>query len=229
LLKGLNILVVEDNPTTAKTIALFLEGEGARVTVAKTGPEGLEKAGAGGFDAAILDWMLPGLDGVSLCKRLRKSSSTPVLMLTAKTTEDDIVEGLEAGADDYVLKPFQSRELLARLKSALRRRHSFEDAGEGVLTLGDLKINRAARSVVLKGVEVNLTKNEFNILLTLASQPGRIFTRDQLIDQALGPDFDGFDRTVDAHVSNLRKKLGEERGGHKYILTEVGIGYRFRP
>ncbi|MEE8295200.1 MAG: response regulator transcription factor, partial [Sphingomonadales bacterium] len=148
---------------------------------------------------------------------------------TAKTTEDDIVEGLEAGADDYVLKPFQSRELLARLKSALRRRHSFEGEGEEVVRLGKMKINSATRQVSIGTFEIKLTKNEYNILTTLAAQPGRIYTRDQLITAALGPDFDGFDRTIDAHVSNLRKKLGEQKGDHKYILTEVGIGYRFQP
>ncbi|MHA1543690.1 MAG: response regulator transcription factor [Alphaproteobacteria bacterium] len=229
MLSGEKILVVEDNATTAKTIALFLEGEGASVGVAKTGLEGLAMAGAEAFDAAILDWMLPGMDGVSLCKHLRKTSSIPIIMLTARTTEDDIVEGLEAGADDYVLKPFKARELIARLKSALRRRHSFSDEGEELITVGKMKINQATRQVLISGQEIKLTKNEFNILYTLGGQPGRIFTRDQLITAALGADFDGFDRTIDAHVSNLRKKLGAEPGGEKFILTEVGIGYRFRP
>lgn len=227
MLDGEKILVVEDNVTTAKTIALFLEGAGATVALAKTGLEGLELAKTGGFDAAILDWMLPGMDGVTLCKHLRKSSSIPIIMLTAKTMEDDIIEGLEAGADDYVTKPFQARELLARLKSALRRRHSFTEE-EGLVSLGKMKINPATRKVFLTGKEIHLTRNEFNILFTLARQPGRIFTRDQLIEAALGPDFDGFDRTVDAHISNLRKKLDQIKGGDKYILTEVGIGYRFQ-
>lgn len=229
MLSDKKILVVEDNATTARTIALFLEGEGASVGLAKTGLEGLAMAEAGAFDAAILDWMLPGMDGVSLCKHLRKTSSIPIVMLTAKTTEDDIVEGLEAGADDYVQKPFKARELLARLKSALRRRHSFEGAGEDLIAIGKLKINPATRQVKIGTRKIKLTKNEFNILTTLAGQPGRIFTRDQLITAALGPDFDGYDRTVDAHVSNLRKKLGQVKGGDKYILTEVGIGYRFQP
>ena len=167
------------------------------------------------------------MDGVTLCKHLRKSSSIPIIMLTAKTMEDDIIEGLEAGADDYVTKPFQARELLARLKSALRRRHSFTEE-EGLVSLGKMKINPATRKVFLTGKEIHLTRNEFNILFTLARQPGRIFTRDQLIEAALGPDFDGFDRTVDAHISNLRKKLDQIKGGDKYILTEVGIGYRFQ-
>lgn len=229
MLSGEKILVVEDNTTTAKTIALFLEGEGASVAIAQTGFEGLAMAGAEAFDAAILDWMLPGMDGVSLCKHLRKTSSIPIIMLTAKTTEDDIVEGLEAGADDYVLKPFKARELMARLKSALRRRHSFAGEGEDLITVGKMKINQATRRVLISGREIKLTKNEFNILFTLGGQPGRIFTRDQLITAALGADFDGFDRTIDAHVSNLRKKLGQVGGGDKFILTEVGIGYRFRP
>lgn len=229
MLSGEKILVVEDNATTAKTITLFLEGEGASVAIAQTGFEGLAMAGAEAFDAAILDWMLPGMDGVSLCKHLRKTSSIPIIMLTARTTEDDIVEGLEAGADDYVLKPFKARELIARLKSALRRRHSFAGEGEDLITVGKMKINQATRQVLISGREIKLTKNEFNILYTLGGQPGRIFTRDQLITAALGADFDGFDRTIDAHVSNLRKKLGEGPGGEKFILTEVGIGYRFRP
>ncbi|MCH7807078.1 MAG: response regulator transcription factor [Proteobacteria bacterium] len=226
MLKGANILVVEDNKTTAKTIALFLEGEGAKVTLAFTGPEGLSKAMAKDFDATILDWMLPGMDGLTLCKKLRKQSQLPIIMLTAKTTEDDIVEGLEAGADDYVKKPFQAKELVARVKSALRRRHSFQAGQDGLITFGDLKINEQTRKVLLGPEEIHLTKNEFNLLKTLASSPGRIFTRDQLITAALRPDFDGFDRTVDAHISNLRKKLG--KSNHKYIQTEVGIGYRFQ-
>ena len=227
MLKGETILVVEDNKTTAKTIALFLEGEGAKVTLAFSGTEGLSKAMVKDFDAAILDWMLPGMDGVTLCRKLREKSPLPIIMLTAKTTEDDIVAGLEAGADDYVKKPFQAKELVTRVKSALRRRHSFQAGQDGLITFGDLKIDEQTRKVHLEGEEIHLTKNEFNILKTLSSAPGRIFTRDQLITAALGADFDGFDRTVDAHISNLRKKLGGVN--RKYIKTEVGIGYRFEP
>jgi len=227
VLDGKTILVVEDNLTTARNISLFLENEGAAVTLAHTGPDGLKKARAGKFSALIVDWMLPGMAGPALCRALRETSAVPIIMLTARTTEDDIIAGLNAGADDYVTKPFQARELIARIESALRRRHSFQATRDGLVSFGDLKINEKTRKVHLGSDEIRLTKNEFNLLRTLASAPGRIFTRDQLITAALGADFDGFDRTVDAHISNLRKKLGP--GNQQYIETEVGIGYRFKP
>jgi two-component system response regulator RegX3 len=228
VLQGEKILLVEDNVITADTISLFLESEGATVVLAHNGILGLEAAENTDFDAAILDWMMPAMDGLTLCKKLRETQSLPIIMLTAKTSEEDIIAGLEAGADDYILKPFLSRELLARLHSALRRRHSFTDNSRDVISLGDLQIHVDQRSVRVNQVEIELTRNEFNILKCLASQPGRIFTRDQLIRSALGADFDGFDRTVDAHISNLRKKLGEGGGVHRHIQTEVGIGYRFQ-
>ncbi|MEZ5708954.1 MAG: response regulator transcription factor [Blastomonas sp.] len=228
LMKGRqSILVIEDNPTTAKTLSLFLQSEGYQVEWADTGVDGLERFREDGFDLVLLDIMLPDLDGIAVCRDIRIGSTVPIVMLTARTTEDEIVEGLEAGADDYVCKPFGSRELLARIRRCLRG-PSMPEATCGRIAVGDILIDVEKRSVLMKDRQIRLTKSEFEILVLLARNPGRVFTRDQLIERALGPDFDGFDRTIDTHIWSLRKKLGEPRGQPVYIQSELGVGYRMR-
>lgn len=224
------ILLVEDNPVTSQTLVLFLSAEHYEVQCAFKGHDGIQLFQREKFNLVILDLMLPDLDGLKICTQMRAKSTTPIIILTAKTTEDEIVEGLEAGADDYVCKPFGSKELLARVRRCLRQsRHvppSFPN--EHVVKVGQLEVQLSRREVRIGGKPVKLTKSEFEILSVLAQQPGRVFTRAQLIDKALGHDFDGFDRTIDTHIWSLRKKLGEPRGNPNYILSELGIGYRLQ-
>ncbi len=219
------ILLVEDNETTARTLRVFLESQGYAVVCAADGKTGEDLFRRGEFDLVVLDLMLPDVDGLAVCRGLRRTSRVPIVMLTAKTAEDHIVEGLEAGADDYVCKPFGSKELLARVRRCLSRSERVNGAND-VVRSGDLCLNAAARTVTLAGAPVKLTKSEFNILELLMRNPGRVFTRGQLIEQALGSDFEGFDRTVDTHIWSLRKKLGEPRGRPNHIISEPGVGYR---
>lgn len=216
------ILVVEDNNTTARTLQIFLESEGFSVDCVENGRRGLEQFREANYDLIVLDLLLPDLDGLSVCRSIRESAETPIVMLTAKTAEDEIVEGLEAGADDYVCKPFGSRELLARIRRCLRS----AVASSNRLQVGSIELDVDERSVWIKGDIVKLTKSEFDILLLLMKNPGRVFTRDQIIERALGTDYDGFDRTIDTHVWSLRKKLNEPRGAPRYIRSELGVGYR---
>jgi len=174
----------------------------------------------------VLDWMLPGLSGQEVCRRLRAASDVPILMLTARTSEDDRVRGLEGGADDYVPKPFSPREVVARVQALLRR------AGEGAdgaprepTRIGDLEVDIWRREARVAGAGVPLTPTEFRLLETLARHPGRTFTREELVARAFGPDYDGLDRTVDSHITNLRRKLGAGRS-RRYIATVHGVGYR---
>ena len=220
------ILLVEDNVVTSRTLVLFLTAEKYNVQCAFNGRDGIDFFRQADFDLVLLDLMLPDVDGLRVCKTIRAESNVPVIMLTARTTEDDIVEGLESGADDYVCKPFGSRELLARVRCCLRRPDQQTIEEQSVFRVGDIEVGLEHRTVMLGGNVVKLTKSEFDILAVLIRQPGRVFTRHQLIDQALGPDFDGFDRTIDTHVWSLRKKLGEPQGKPRYIVSETGVGYR---
>ena len=172
--------------------------------------------------------MLPGMNGMDICRSLRKESTVPVLMLTARVEEKDRLDGLELGADDYVIKPFSPRELAARVRAVLRRtaREAVERGPEEIRH-GNITISLRQYAASVGGAAVSLTPTEFRILAMLVREPGRTFTREQIIDGALGYDFDGFDRTVDAHVANLRRKLGIERGAPEYIHTAYGVGYRF--
>ncbi|WP_430404317.1 response regulator transcription factor [Hyphomonas sp.] len=224
---GPSILVIEDNSTTARTLALFLEAEKYDVHWSGSGALGLAYLEDFGADLVLLDLMLPDLDGISVCKKIRAKSQTPIVMLTAKTTEDEIVTGLEAGADDYVCKPFGSKELLARIRRCLRSNNPLPQQTDQ-LALGEIAIDADTRQVTVGGKGIKLTKSEFEILFLLMKHVGRVFTRDQIIDRAFGPDFDGFDRTVDTHIWSLRKKIGEPRGAPRYIHSELGVGYRFQ-
>ena len=208
----------------AHTLKLYLEQAGYEPAIARDGVNGLEMASGSDVALVILDLMIPALSGLEVCKRLRQTSTVPVMMLTARTSEDDQVTGLDLGADDYVPKPFRPREVVARVQALLRRappRHSAPPP----IVVGELEINCWSRSARLCGATVSLTPTEFRILEALAKSPGRVFTREELLARAVGPDFDGIDRTIDVHITNLRRKI-ETNSQRRYIVTVHGVGYR---
>jgi two-component system, OmpR family, alkaline phosphatase synthesis response regulator PhoP len=174
----------------------------------------------------VLDLMLPGMDGLEICRRLRSESSVPIIMLTARTTEEDRLCGLDTGADDYVTKPFSPRELAARVRAVLRRTSEDMPGGPVEVSHGDLKVNLAKHEAYLSGKPLNLTPTEFKLLSVFIKDPERVFSRSQLIDKAFGFDFEGFDRTMDVHIHNLRGKLRTASGDQNYIVTVYGAGYR---
>ncbi len=227
------ILVVEDDRKTAAAVKLYLERAGMEAVLVPDGPGGLAEARTGRYDLLVLDLMLPGMDGLELCRNLRRTSAVPVIMLTARTLENDRVRGLDTGADDYLPKPFSPRELVARIRAVLRRStggtggEASGPAGEEPLQIRDLLIDPVHHRVTLGGRKVELTPSEFRLLAVMARRPGMVFTREQLIEQALAADFDGFDRTVDAHVGNLRRKLDPDRSRPELIRTVFGVGYTF--
>jgi two-component system alkaline phosphatase synthesis response regulator PhoP len=222
------ILLIEDEPDMAELVRYNLEKDGFKVESADRGEAGLEKARRAPPDLVILDLMLPGVDGLDVLRRLRagrEAPHVPVILLTAKAGEADRVVGLELGADDYVVKPFSPRELVARVKAILRRT---ERAIEGppVLRAGPIVVDSGKREVTVEGVPAPLTATEFDLLRFLAERPGRALTRNELIDGALGEDAMVTDRVIDAHIAAVRKKLGER--GAAYVETIRGYGYRFR-
>jgi len=222
---GPRILVVEDDTDTAHVVRAYLERDGFEVEVARDGVTGLELAMQHAPDLVVLDWMLPGLDGLSFLRTLRRGRSLPVIMLTARTEEGDRIAGLEAGADDYVAKPFSPRELSARVRAVLRRAASAEAEPHAVVDVAGLHLDGARRRVEAHGQALELSALEFDLLATLAAAPGRVFTRNELIERVWGPDFTGVDRVVDVHVSNLRQKL-EAAGARGVVGTVRGVGYR---
>ena len=219
------VLVVEDNATTAKSIVLFLENFGMSTVIAPTGRQGLDIIARGGIDLVLLDLNLPDMDGLQVCETVRANYDCPLIMLTARSSENDIVTGLDLGAQDYLCKPFGSRELIARIRRVLR--DSRDETTSPVLTHEDLVLDQEHRTLAQADVKIKLTKSEFDLLWALMSRPGRVFTRAQLIERALGDDFDGFDRTVDTHIWSIRKKLGDNKAAPRYIFSELGVGYRF--
>lgn len=222
------ILVVEDEPDLRTLLRRQLERDGYRVALAEDGVDALEKAWSEPIDLVILDLMLPHLDGTEVCRRLKRderTSSLPIVMLTAKQEPDDRIKGLELGADDYVTKPFNLRELLLRVAAVLRRSRG-EEAGPAIVGYDGLVVDPAARTVTTDGEEVRLTQREFDLLHFLLTHPNRVFSRSELLRQVWEYDFEGYDRTVDAHVARLRRKLGEPGD---WIETAWGIGYKFRP
>lgn len=223
------ILVVEDEHDLAALIKRQLEGEGYQALVAHDGNTALMLAAQSQPALVVLDWMLPGLDGLTVCRRLRESSSVPILMLTARTEEADRVLGLEVGADDYLTKPFSLRELMARVRAMLRRIELMrrdEGAMGAPIDLGRLRIDQLARRVQIDGQQIDLTVKEYELLLLLTQHPGRSFSRTYLLDRVWGDDYDGGDRTVDSHVVRLRRKLGDIGD---WIATVWGVGYRLEP
>lgn len=219
------ILLIEDHHSTSRTVALYLRAEGFEVDVQANGLDGLAMALQGDYDLLVVDLLLPGLDGRELCRRLRAERSVPLIMLTALSTEDDLVRGLSLGADDYVTKPFSPRELVARIHARLR---PGSDKDEGCIRIGNLELNRSQRTLSRDGEAVHLTATEFRLLSVLMQAPGRVYTREQLIERALGYDFQGSSKNIDIHISNLRKRIETDRLRPEYILTVTGHGYRFR-
>ena len=221
------VLIVEDDPDAVKLVELYLRRDGHKVLTALDGAEGLRLAREARPDLVVLDLMLPGMNGFEVCRALREESDVAVVMLTARVEEHDRLAGLDLGADDYVTKPFSPRELAARVRAVLRRtaRETVERE-PAELEYGDVRVDPDRRDVHVRGAEVHLTPTEFRLLAMMVREPGRTFTRGQIIDRVFGFDFDGFDRTVDAHVANLRRKL-EAGGDVQYVHTIYGIGYRF--
>ncbi len=218
------ILVVEDELSMRRLLRLYLTKAGFTVEEAATGREGLAALRRGGIDLAIVDVMLPEIDGFELVRQLRRGSAVPVLMLTARGEETSRVAGLELGADDYVVKPFLPHEVVARVRAHLRRARGFGEEGGGTLRAGTVELDLRGRTCTVAGTTVNLTRREFDLLETLMANPGRAFTRDQLLDAVWGSRFVS-EKTVDVHVVGLRQKLG----GAARISTLRGIGYRLEP
>ena len=222
------VLVVDDDPNVVALARVYLERDGYRVVSANDGVKGLELARKKRPCLVVLDLMLPGMDGLEVCRKLRVESMSPIIMLTARVEEEDRLEGLDLGADDYVTKPFSPRELAARVRAVLRRTNQEGAvAAYPELSFGNIRVNLRTREAAVDGGKLPLTPTELRLLTLLLQEPGRIFSRDQIIDRVLGYDFDGFDRAVDAHVSCLRRKLeAVSPRSSKQIQTVYGIGYR---
>jgi DNA-binding response OmpR family regulator len=226
------ILIIEDNADLAELLALNLRDLSHEVDIAGDGPGGLGKAERTTYDLIVLDIMLPGIDGLDVCRRIReKTPYVPILMLTSRSSETDRVVGLEMGADDYVTKPFSIVELLARIKAIFRRVERLrQDRGPSAadrISSGDLVIDPERRAVTLRGSAVTLTAKEFDLLLYFAASPGRVFTRSQLLDAVWGYGHDGYEHTVNSHINRLRAKIEENPARPRYILTVWGVGYKF--
>jgi DNA-binding response OmpR family regulator len=218
------VLVVDDEPRIVQLVRDYLERAGFAVSVARSGSEALMRARQDRPDLIVLDLGLPGLDGLEVTRRLRRDSGVPIIMLTARDDETDKVVGLELGADDYVTKPFSPRELIARVRAVLRRHAG--DPGADVLRAGDVVLDVPRLRVEVAGRPVSLTATEFQLLTALARQPGRVFTRSQLLDAVQGDALESYERAIDAHVKNIRRKLEPEPRSPRYLLTVYGVGYR---
>jgi DNA-binding response OmpR family regulator len=223
-------LIVEDEENLMRLLRGYLEREGFEVSEALDGLTALEAAREVNPDVVVLDWMLPRLDGMDVLRQLRRFSDAYVIVLTARVEEVDKIVGLSTGADDYLTKPFSPGELVARIRAMLRRpRGEMRAVGEEVsLSFGELSVDRGRREVWLKGVEISLTAIEFDLLTALASRPGLVFTREQLLSRVWGEDYFGGDHLVDVHIANLRKKIEAEPANPCYVQTVRGVGYRFR-
>ena len=222
------ILIVEDEPSLAEPLAFLLGREGYETAVAGDGRAALAEFDRAGADLVLLDLMLPGLSGTEVCRELRNRSSVPIIMLTAKDSEVDIVVGLELGADDYVTKPYSSRELLARIRAVLRRRaEAVEDAAEAVLEAGPVRMDVERHAVSVDGTEVAMPLKEFELLEFLLRNAGRVLTRGQLIDRIWGSDYFGDTKTLDVHIKRIRAKIEPDPSNPQHLVTVRGLGYRF--
>jgi len=223
------VLLVEDEQSIRDAVAAYLEREGFWVTPAVDGEAALHAFSLHKFDLIVLDLMLPKVSGEEVCAEIREKSDVPIIMLTAKGEVDDRISGLELGADDYLIKPFSPRELIARIKVLLRRSNSGDVPQRDFLKYGDLELDVGGHRAVLKGKDIDLTVSEFKLLLVLARYPGRVYSRMELVDKVLGYEFEGYERTIDSHIKNLRSKLGDDPKHPHYISTVHGVGYRFEP
>lgn len=226
---GTRLLLVDDNPKLCRMVKEYLDPLGYDVSVSHTGTDGLEKALQGGFHAVILDVMLPGMDGFEVLRQLRAKSTVPVIMLTGRGEAPDRIAGLELGADDYIPKTFSPRELLARLRAVIRRSMltavQARRVPQAPIAVGDLKVDPETRSAALRDEALALTPTEFDLLLSLARDCGRVKTREQLLLDVADRDFESFDRSIDMHISSLRRKLGDDPKSPRFILTIRSAGY----
>ena len=224
---GETILIVDDEPKIVKTVRAYLESAGFYVVVAEDGQMALTVFRHEKPALVILDLGLPGMDGLDVARAMRRDSNVPMIMLTARVDEADKLIGLELGADDYVTKPFSPRELVARVRAVLRRAGAEREQAPLPIVSGDVKIDLERRLVTIGGQMVELTPTEFDLLVVLARHPGRVFTRLELLDRVQGYAFEGYERTVDAHIKNLRQKIEPDPREPRYVQTVYGVGYRF--
>jgi DNA-binding response OmpR family regulator len=225
------IVVIDDEQSVREVVRAYLEKDGFTVFVAADGRDGLKLAERHQPDLIVLDLMLPDVSGEEICRDIRGRSDVPILMLTAKASEDERIEGLLLGADDYLVKPFSPRELVARVRAVLRRTQGVESPLVAVLRFdeGRLEIDTVKRSVRRDGEAIELTPNEYKLLLALARYPGRVYSRFELVNRVQGYDYEGYERTIDVHVKNLRKKLEPDPSKPRYVETVIGVGYRLSP
>lgn len=223
------ILTVEDDERIRSAVKLAFEEEGWDVSEASTGEEALERFLADEPDVVLIDIMLPGMDGFEVCRALRRESDVPIIMVTARADTHDVVAGLEAGADDYLTKPFAPKELSARIRAMLRRARNSDGQTMQRIKVGDLEISPEEGLVFNDGKEVHLTKTEFKLLVELASQPGKVFSREVLLERVWGYDYFGDGRLVDVHVRRLRTKVEPDSANPRYVVTSRGMGYKLQP
>ncbi len=224
-----SILLVEDEESLSEPLAYLLGREGYEVRVAADGPTAVDEFVTHGADLVLLDLMLPGIPGTEVCRQIRAVSTVPIIMLTAKDSEVDIVVGLELGADDYVTKPYSTRELLARVRAVLRRRGPDVDEAESVLEAGSVQMDVDRHTVTVRGEEVSMPLKEFELLELLLRNAGRVLTRGQLIDRVWGSDYFGDTKTLDVHIKRIRSRIEETPSEPVMLVTVRGLGYRFEP
>ena len=221
------ILIVEDDRKTVELIRLYLDKDGYRVIAAYSGDKAVDLARSEHPDLIVLDLMLPKIDGIEVCRTLRRESDVPIVMLTARATEQDKLSGLDLGADDYMTKPFSPGELMARVRAVLRRVQKIPYPAQQEAVFGEMHIDFLRREVTVGGKSANLTPAEFRLLAALVTESGRVFERPELIDKAFGSYFEGFERTIDVHIANLRRKVEPDPKRPRYIKTVYGVGYKF--
>ncbi len=221
------ILVVEDEESFSEALIFLLQKEGFEVAVAADGAKAVAEFDRGGADLVLLDLMLPGLSGTEVCRQLRARSAVPIIMLTAKDSEIDKVVGLELGADDYVTKPYSSRELIARIRAVLRRQGEFDDIAESTLNVAEVRMDIERHEVSVRGEKVQLPLKEFELLEILLRNAGRVLTRLQLIDRVWGSDYVGDTKTLDVHIKRLRAKIEKDPSNPEHLVTVRGLGYKF--
>lgn len=228
-MEGFKILVVDDEVRILEVVQAYLEKENYEVITSMNGEDAFSLFKEKTPHLVILDLMLPKLSGEQICAKIREISQIPIIMLTAKVEEEDKLEGLAIGADDYLTKPFSARELVGRVKALLRRAYRDKSplAEHLLLNEGDLEVNISKMIVLKKGTEVSLTPYEFKVLVSLLTNPGQVFTREQLVERAFGYDYEGFDRTIDSYIKNIRQKIEDNPKNPNYITTVYGVGYKF--
>lgn len=227
---GATVLVIEDDPSVSQLVQLYMAHDGFNVLEASDGQTGLRMAIERSPSLILLDLNLPKMDGIEICRRVREVSDVPIIMVTARSDEDDRIEGLDLGADDYVSKPFSPRELVARVQAVLRRTKSEKEMKEhhgGAVEVGGYVVDLDARTVSVNDQELHLTPTEYRLLVYFINSNRRTVSREQIIEGAIGYTFAGFERTVDTHISNLRRKLEQANGGERHLKTVYGVGYRF--